>query len=490
MPTNPSYFPWDNADRGNAPCIRDDASSYSYAEFAVRVEACAEQLAAAGIAPGNVVATFLPNRAELILVMAAAWRLGAIATPVNPAFTDDEAGYQFADAEARVIVADRQLGTDHLPSGHTVIDVSELAAEPSETWAGATGPAGADVALLVYTSGSTGRPKGVQLTHDNLRFMASSMVEALELTPDDHALLILPLFHVNAICISVLAPFIAGGQVSVTGKFSVSRFFDDVANLRPTYFSGVPTIYALLVSSPLAEGADLSSLRAAICGAAPISRELLTLAQQRFPFPILEGYGLTEGTCASACNPLRGERKIGTVGPALPGQTITIVGADGRELPPGEPGEVVIGGPTVMLGYLGRDDETTKTIVDGQLHTGDVGQLDADGYLTLVDRIKDMIIRGGENIYPKEIESALASHPAVLECAVVGAPDELYGEVPVAYVVRHPGATADETELTEHLRTRLAKVKLPQAVHILDGLPRNPVGKIDKPALRRGRVTG
>ncbi|MBM7367232.1 class I adenylate-forming enzyme family protein [Gordonia hydrophobica] len=479
-----SYFPWDNAVRGEAPCIRDDDDAYSYARFAERVDAVAEQFALGGIGAGDVVAAVLPNRAELILVMAAAWRIGATATPVNPAFTADEAGYQLDDANAALIVGDRPIGD------RKVLDVADLATVATTGWTAPTAPSDDTIALLIYTSGSTGRPKGVRLSHANLRFMASSMVSILNLTPADHALLILPLFHVNAICVSVLAPFIAGGQVSVTGQFSVSRFFTDVATLRPTYFSGVPTIYALLVSSPDAVDADLSSVRAAICGAAPISRELLNLAQERFPFPILEGYGLTEGTCASACNPLNGERKLGTVGPALPGQTITIVTPDGTEAPTGEIGEVVISGPSVMQGYLNRPEETAATIVDGRLHTGDVGRLDDDGYLTLVDRIKDMIIRGGENLYPKEIEAALATHPAVLECAVVGAPHELYGEVPVAYVVRHPGATADADELAEHLLTRLARVKRPTAIHLLDDLPRNPVGKIDKPALRRDLVTG
>lgn len=484
MTPTASYFPWDNAVRGEAPCIRDDRHEYSYAAFATRVDACAEQLAARGVVAGDVVAAMLPNRAELIVVMAAAWRLGATATPVNPAFTDEESAHQLDDAGARVVVADRAVGD------RPVLDVEDLALEPSCGWIAPAAPPRDAVALLIYTSGSTGRPKGVQLTHANLHFMATSMVRLLELTAADHALLILPLFHVNAICVSVLSPFLAGGQVSITGRFSVSRFFDDVRRLRPTYFSGVPTVYALLASSSDSADADMSSIRVAICGAAPISRELLTLVQSRFAFPILEGYGLTEATCASACNPLRGERRLGTVGPALPGQTIAVVDAEGRAPPAGETGEIVISGPAVMLGYLGRPGATADVLVDGRLHTGDVGRLDADGYLIVVDRIKDMIIRGGENLYPKEIEAALATHPDVLECAVVGAPDSLYGEVPVPYVVRHPGATVDSHEITAHLAGRLARVKLPDAVHIVTELPRNPVGKIDKPALRRGLVSG
>ncbi len=322
------------------------------------------------------------------------------------------------------------------------------------------------------------------LTHDNLQFMSSSLAEHLSLTPDDHCLLILPLFHVNAICVSFLAPMLTGGQLSVTGRFSPARFCDDVARLRPTYFSAVPTIYALLASQPDEIVTDTSSLRFAVCGAAPISKELLDRAEQRFGLVIVEGYGLTEGTCASACNPPAGVRKLGSVGPALPKQTLAIMDDSGALLPPGSVGEVVVRGANVMHGYLGRPEETERTIVDGWLHTGDVGRLDEDGYLTLVDRVKDMIIRGGENIYPKEIENALATHDGVLEAAVVGAPNEVYGEVPVAYVVTYPDSPVTEDQLTEHLRDRLTKVKLPVAIHIVDALPRNPVGKIDKPGLR------
>ncbi len=476
-----TYFAWDLASRGSSPCVRDDNMELSYAGFAERVEACAEQLAELGVGPGDVVATFLPNRAELLITLMAAWRLGAIGTPVNPAFTADEAEYQLHDSGASVVVGTQPGGTDpdrrHLP-------VDYLATRPSPSWQPPPAPALDDDALLIYTSGSTGRPKGVRLAHSNLLYMGSAMAEHTKLTADDHALLILPLFHVNAICVSFLAPILVGGQLSVTGAFSVSRFFVDVATLKPTYFSAVPTIYAMLLSQPDVQPDALESLRFAICGAAPISKELLHKAESTFGVPIVEGYGLTEGTCASACNPVDGVRKLGTVGPALPGQTIFIVDANGNEVVSGEVGEVVISGPNVMRGYLNRPDATASTVVGGRLHTGDVGKLDDDGYLTLVDRIKDMIIRGGENIYPKEIENALATHSAVLECAVVGAPHHLYGEVPVAFVVTFPDADADADDLAAHLESRLTKVKRPVSIEIVEALPRNPVGKIDKPGLR------
>ena len=477
-----SYFPWELAHRGTAPCVRDDSIALDYAGFAERVDAAAEQFEALGLRRGDVVATFLPNRVELLIALAAAWRLGAVATPVNPAFTAAEAEYQLTDSAARLIIVDDDALT--ATPDRAVLHVDDLAADAS-SWTPPTPPTMSDDALLIYTSGSTGRPKGVRLAHENLHYMASTMKELLSLTAADHALLVLPLFHVNAICVSFLAPVLAGGQLSITGKFSPSRFFTDLYTLRPTYFSAVPTIYALLVSHPDVSAEAFISLRFAICGAAPISKELLDHVESTFGIPILQGYGLTEATCASACNPLDGERKSGTVGPALPGQTIRIAGPDGAEVPTGEPGEVLISGASVMRGYLNRPEATASTVVDGWLHTGDVGTLDADGYLTLVDRIKDMIIRGGENLYPKEIENALASHPAVLECAVVGAPDPVYGEVPVAFVVAYPDKPVTETELADHVAGILTKTKRPNEINLVDQLPRNPVGKIDKPGLRR-----
>lgn len=298
-------------------------------------------------------------------------------------------------------------------------------------------------------------------------------------------MLVLPLFHVNAIMVSVLSVWRAGGQVSVVGQFSASRFFDDVERLRPTYFSAVPTIYAMLVALPEEVKPDTSSLRFVVCGAAPVSEELLVASNERYGFEMVEGYGLTEGTCASACNPVDGVRKLGTVGPALPGQQIRVVDEDGNPVPNGQRGEVLIAGPTVMRGYLGRPDATAETIIDGWLRTGDVGVLDDDGYLRIVDRVKDMIIRGGENLYPKEIESVLTTVEGVLEAAVVGQHDPLFGEVPVAFVSRYPGSDVDEETLLDHCRLHLTRVKVPVAINLVEELPRNPVGKIDKPGLRR-----
>ncbi|WP_234350841.1 class I adenylate-forming enzyme family protein [Streptomyces sp. JHA19] len=481
-PMSLDYLPWARPESFDAlPCVRDEHEELTYAGFATRVEAAAEQFAEHGVGRGSVVAVMLPNRVELLVSLVAAWRLGAAATPVNPVLTAHEADYQITDADAVLVV---NAGPGAPDGGRTAIAVDELRRTPTDRTLPAPDTRHDDLALLVYTSGSTGRPKGVMLDHGNIDAMTSQMGAAMKLTGDDHCLLVLPLFHVNAICVSFLSTILAGGQLSVLGRFHPERFLATIAELRPTFFSAVPTIYAHLVSLPETVRHDTSSVRFAICGAAPASKELLTAVTDRFGFELIEGYGLTEGTCGTTVNPLGGPHKLGTVGTALPGQRVEIMGPDGELLPVGERGEVVIQGPNVMRGYLNRPEETAKTLDGGWLHTGDVGVLDEDGYLRIVDRIKDMIIRGGENLYPKEIETALYEHAAVLEAAVVGAPHEVYGEVPVAYVAPAPGGTLSADELRAHCAERLTKIKVPVEIHVRDALPKNPVGKIDKPALR------
>jgi acyl-CoA synthetase (AMP-forming)/AMP-acid ligase II len=316
------------------------------------------------------------------------------------------------------------------------------------------------------------------------------IMDGLGLAEDDHSLLVLPLFHVNGIVVSVLSPLMAGGRVTVAGRFRPAEFFPMVERVRPTYFSAVPAIYAMLASLPPEVRPDTSSLRHAICGAAPMPAELMERFERRFAVPVVEGYGLSEGTCASTLNPPAGPRKPGTVGRPLPGQEVALMDHEGNLVTEaGSSGEVVVRGPNVMRGYLGQPDATARTITDGWLHTGDVGRFDEDGYLVLVDRIKDMIIRGGENIYPKEIEIVLQAHPSVLEAAVVGGPDQVLGEVPVAYVALAPGTDAAADDLIGHCASSLTRMKVPVAVHILAELPKNPVGKIDKPALRTSLQT-
>lgn len=458
-------------------CLADDAVSLTNADFLDAVQSAAAVLQGHGVGSDDVVAVMLPNTVDLVVTLFAAWRLGAAATPLNPALSADEAAYQIADAGAKVLVADDAAGS--VP----VLTPLDLKAGP---WPVDVAPSTANtLALLIYTSGTTGRPKGVMLDHANLNAMTASIIEANEFTAADSSLLILPLFHVNGIVVGTLAPLIAGGHVTIAGRFDPRNFFDRVARCRPTFFSAVPTIYTMLVGLPEDAAVDTSSLRFAVCGAAPASAELLERFEQRYGVPIIEGYGLSEGTCASAANPLRGRRKPGTVGLPLPGQQIRVADGEGNTLGPNTVGDVLIAGPTVMRGYLNRPEETARTLIDGWLHTGDIGYLDEDGYLVLVDRAKDMIIRGGENIYPKEIETVAYRLPEIAEAAVVGRPHALYGEVPVMFVVAAPGHSVDTDAVKQHLRMSLAKYKQPVCITVLDALPKNAIGKIDKPAIRK-----
>ncbi|MGV0794987.1 class I adenylate-forming enzyme family protein [Mycolicibacterium sp. XJ1819] len=463
-------------------CIVDDESGLTNAQFAMAVRRAAATLHAKGVGVGDVVGVALPNITSLVVTLFAAWRLGAVVTPINPALTGPELEYQINDAAARLLIADAPpaaeptattfLPVDHLTSSSPLGDLSAEAATD-------------ELALLIYTSGTTGKPKGVMLSHGNLEAMARMMVAGFELNSDDHSLLVLPLFHVNGILASVLSPLLAGGRVTIAGRFSPKTFFTRLEESRATYFSAVPAIYTMLADLPAELRPDTTSVRFGVCGAAPASPELLERFQTRYRIPIIEGYGLSEGTCASTLNPLRGVRKPGTVGLPLPGQQVRIVDAEGRSLPQGEVGEVVITGPNVMRGYLNRPDETAQTIVEGWLHTGDLGRLDEDGYLILVDRAKDLIIRGGENIYPKEIEAAVYQLPGIAEAAVVGRRHPVYGEEPVLFVSLTPGTEIGVGRIEEHARASLAKYKQPAKITILGDLPKNPVGKIDKPTLRR-----
>jgi len=468
----------------DAACVDDDRVALTNAEFATRVRAAAEAFRINGVGAGDVVATLLSNRVELIVAMFAAWRLGAALTPINPSLTPGEATYQIEDSRARVLVHE---GTDIEIAGVAKFEATELPVAPKSDDGGVTTEAGA-LALLIYTSGTTGKPKGVMLDHANLSAMVGMIMTELGLTRSDRCLLILPLFHVNGILVSVLSPLAAGASTTITGRFSASTFFDIVEAVRPTYFSAVPAIYAMLSAIPEDITPDTSIVRFAVCGAAPMPAELITRFEDRFGIPIIEGYGLSEGCCASTINPITGPRKPGTVGRPLVGQEVKLLAEDRTVTTDGR-GEVIVRGPNVMRGYLNQPDETARAFVGEWLRTGDVGYFDTDGYLVLVDRVKDMIIRGGENIYPKEIESVLYGHPAVLEAAVVGKTHEVLGEEPVAFVaLRSPGA-ASVDELRALCSSSLARYKVPRDVIILDTLPKNPVGKIAKPVLRERLTT-
>ena len=471
-------------DNPSGPAIADSSQRLTNVELLDLVRAGAAHLAELGIGAGDVVALKLTNRVEFVVLLFAAWRLGATITPVNPALTDSEVARQLDDSGAKLhVIEDGAHPIGDVPA----LAVSDLRRKPTHEDPAPPVADSALLALLIYTSGTTGVPKGVMLDHANLEAMTVMGRDALEVGPEDRCLLILPLFHVNGIVVSILTPLLVGASVVIADRFNPHTFFDTVEKERPTFFSAVPTIYSMLAALPDDVRPDTSSVRFAVCGAAPASADLLARFEDRFGFPLIEGYGLSEATCGSTINPVGGPRKAGTVGLPFPGQELRILGADGKPVPPGENGEVSVRGANVMRGYLGRPDDTAAVISDGWLSTGDLGHVDEDGYLTIVGRSKEMIIRGGENIYPKEIEDVLAGDPTVLEVAVIGLPDEKWGEVVVAFVQARPGATVDVKALMARCREQLSGYKRPTAIHVLDALPKNTVGKLDKRALRNQR---
>jgi len=468
-------------DAPSDPCLLSSEGDLDNAAFAAAVRRCAARLATHGVERGDIVAVMLPNGLAPVIALFAAWQRGAALTPVNPELTEDEARHQLQDSSAVLLIggADTKalaaaVGVSWLEAS-VLLDVS--APDPGEVAPSPAEPA--DFALVIYTSGSSSKPYGVLLDHANLEAMSAAMADALGLGPADTSLLVLPLFHVNGIIVSVLSALRVGASVVTTSWESPEAFWDVVARRRPTYVSAVPTIYALL-DARTGEHVDSASLRFAVCGAAPLPVDLMERFEERFGVAIVEGYGITECSVCATLNPVTGMRKPGSVGLPLRGQEIAIVDAQGVPVPDGDRGEVLVRGPHVMRGYLGLPEETAKVLRDGWLHTGEVGLLDPDGYLVLVDRIKDVIVRGGVEVQPREIEDALYQHTSVLEAAVVGRPDPVLGEVPVAYVSAKPGLVLTAEELRAHCAASLARYKLPTAIHVYAELPRSSAGRLVK----------
>jgi long-chain acyl-CoA synthetase len=482
------------AELAEEPFVRDGRVAWRYGEFSDRVTEIAGGLRALGVGYGDVVGVVLRNGPEYLEVWWAILWLGAVFNPVNPELTATEAAGILGDSGACVVVCDASLAAqlderrDQLPGLRELVVADQSLADPLAALRGA----GAveepervradDLASLVFTSGTTGRPKGAMLTHGNFLANAWMLAEPLPLTRGDTLGMVLPLFHVNAQVVTTVVPLLLGARVAMWDHFSASAFWDTVAEFEPVTFSSVPTMLAALLQAPGADEAETNTLRFVICGAAPLSPALFRRFEQKFGLKVLEGYGLTEGTCCSTINPFLGPRKIGSIGIPTRGQQVVIRDEHGRDAPDGAVGEVCVRGPNVMKGYYNRPDATDEALRDGWLHTGDVGFRDADGFLFLVDRKKDMIIRGGENIYPREIEDVLLEHPGVHGAAVVGRPDEVRGEEVHAVLVLAPGTDLEEVEA--HCRKSLAAFKVPSSWASVAELPKTSTGKIDKKPLR------
>jgi acyl-CoA synthetase (AMP-forming)/AMP-acid ligase II/uncharacterized OB-fold protein/putative sterol carrier protein len=471
----------------------------TYAEFGKQVNILANALKSQGFEKGDFIHVLVQNSPQTLVAYFAIQKIGAVAGPVNGWWKAPEVQYLLNDSKGRGLIIENQYLPildeikANCPHLEKIIEVGEkprpehisfadLLAEGDDTPVVCEDDPG-ETAYIFYTSGTTGNPKGVLLSHKNVMADVEGVTRALNLKENMTALIFLPLFHVNAMLSCTFALGI-GLQIVLRRQFSASEFWEVVDRHKVNFWSAVPAVYQILLSDPTRQKYDLSSLQFGICGAAPLTEETMRKFQETFDIPIVEGYGLTEATCVSTLNPRDGVRKIGSIGLPLPGQTIKILAEDGSECQRGDAGEICIGGDAVMKGYFNRPEETADTIVDGYLHTGDVGVMDDDGYIFIVDRIKDMIIRGGENIYPKEIDNLLATHPMIQEAATVGVPDDTMGEEIKVFIIPLDDDLT-EAEVIDFCEKNLARFKVPKYVEIIeDDFPRSPIGKVLKNKLR------
>jgi acyl-CoA synthetase (AMP-forming)/AMP-acid ligase II len=469
----------------------------SYAALGGMIDGIAVGAHRHGIAQGTLVGLIAPKTVQGVTAFFGLMQSGLSVCFMEPKLAPAAIADQMdIVAMTYLVVADVLIDTfGELESrGVTVIRLSTLVSQGQHLHEGEyidAGLCGDDGAMVLFTSGSAGRPKGVLLTHGNLICNATGVLHHTDLSKDDRLLHVMPLYHTNGINNQLVAPFLAGACVVLIERFQPEQAVMQLSKYRASYMTGVPTMYARMIPH-LQPGDGFPSLRFLRCGSAPISETLHRQIEAAFGVELVVSYGLSEATCTSTMNP-PGRRKIGTVGTVLRGQTVKLFrpGTDIEVAPMGE-GEIHISGPGLMTGYLGDDVE--QPIANGWLRTGDLGQFDADGYLSITGRIKDVIIRGGENISPALVEKHMVEHPTVRDCCVVGAAHADLGEVPVAFVTLRADAKLDEGDLKDFIKSRLARIYVPERVHVLEALPTNSLGKIDRTALRgllpRAKVSG
>jgi acyl-CoA synthetase (AMP-forming)/AMP-acid ligase II len=503
---------------GDSVAVLDGDARLTYAELGERARAFGAALVASGVEAGDRVAIWAGNRAEWIVALLGLFEAGAVLVPVNTRFKAGEAADILARSRARVLVtATDFLGTDYvamlrdagveLPALHTTVVVHGPVPAGAESWDGflarATDDARAeadrrraavapdDPSDILFTSGTTGLPKGVVQTHARTVAVATDWVAMTGLTAGDRYLMVNPYFHMFGLKAGILACVAAGATMLPEPVFDVDAVLARVVAERITVLPGAPTIYQAILDHPGRGDHDLSSLRVAVTGAADIPVELIRRIFDELPFAVVvTGYGLTEGGTAAATAPGDDPETIATtVGRPRPGFELRIVDATGVDVPAGEPGEILLRGGSIMSHYLDDPAATAAALSpEGWLSTGDLGVVDAAGCLRIVGRSKDMFIVGGFNAYPAEIENSLLRHADVQQAAVIGVADARLGEVGMAFVVLHPGATTTGPEIAAWCRDQMANYKVPRRVEVVDDLPRNATGKVQKDALRARAV--
>ncbi len=474
------------------------AQPVTYGELAAAVNRTADYLLALGIQPGDRVAVQLPKCLPFIYFHLAAVQIGAIFLPLNPAYPSAELRYFLADSGARLFVADAADQsridpiTDDLPEHRVTISIDkphDSGANWLKDWPARRDyplPSDPDqTAMMLYTSGTTSRPKGAQITHGNLTANIASLHEAWGWRQDDVLLHVLPVFHVHGLVVALHGALHAGATAILCPTFDARTALDLLCSGRFSVFMGVPTMHRRLYQLAAGRRFDLSHLRLMTSGSDRLPDDLFFGYQETFKVTLLERYGMTE-TGMNLSNPLHGERRVGAVGLPLPGVSARIVDPDTEQpLPDGQIGEVQINGPHVFKDYWRQPEKTADAFsADGWLRTGDMGLREPDGYYTLKGRAKDLIITGGLNVYPPEVELVLMEHPAVAACAVIGCPDDEWGEQVVAAIIPRDGAAANEADICAFCRERLAAYKVPRRVVFVEELPANALGKIQKAKLR------
>jgi long-chain acyl-CoA synthetase len=465
-------------------CLQFDTAAYTYQQTLDAVNRVGRFLLSKGIAPGDRVVLVLPNIPAFFFSYFAVTGIGAVAVPINPVWTADEIGYILSDADAKALIATPlpavQELADSVPlliwaAGDKAQEWNQVLAEgDNKTLPGPTSVT--DLGVFIYTSGTTGKPKGAMLTHRNLTSNVQSTIAALQVKESDVFICVLPLFHCFAATVSMLVPICLGAKIVLIEQFVPKIVLNAIAQNKITVLAGVPSMYVVMVTASIPKEV-FSSVTLCLSGGAPLPVSILTKFEESYGIPIQEGYGLSEASPVVGVN-VASKIKPGTIGPPVPGVRVRTVDAQGNDVGIGQPGELLVQGDNVMVGYFGLPEATAEALRDGWLHTGDVATIDEDGYITIVDRLKDMIIVGGLKVYPREIEEVLYAHPKVKEAAVVGIKNTLRGESVKAVISLKDGATMTTNEVITYCRERLANYKVPKTVVFMDALPKSSTGKI------------
>jgi len=474
-------------DHPDRPALRLDDLVLTYPQLREAAGRMGALLAAQGVQPGDRVGIMLPNVPAFPIAFYGALAAGAVVVPMNPLLKSREVAYYLRDSGARVVlawhVAAGEAAKGAADAGAQAIavetaDLADLIGDYSPAWP-QTERQGDDDAVILYTSGTTGQPKGAELTHTGLVRNAELTARTLlKNSSDDVMMGCLPLFHVFGLTCGLNATVAAAGTLTLLPRFDPAKALDIIERDAVTIFEGVPTMYAAMLHLPGADPAKAATLRVCVSGGASLPVEILRGFEEKFGCIILEGYGLSETSPVASFNHPDKVRKPGSIGTPVEGVQMRLVDDAGQTVPDGEIGEIAIRGHNVMKGYWNKPEATAEAITDGWFRTGDMAKVDSDGYYYIVDRKKDLIIRGGYNVYPREIEEVLHEHPAVAEVAVIGIPHAELGEEVAAAVALKPGATATPEELRAFARDKVAAYKYPRRIWLVDALPKGPTGKI------------